>query len=409
MARQSASVYRRRRIAFLGSTFVVAGLVVGASIVGLAPLPSAAVSPVSVTDLTSSPEELVAPSFGTTVISAQGFGLLAEQNADTPAPIASIAKVITALVVLDAHPIAVGEAGPDITFDAADVEALARSIQNAESRADIIEGTSMSERDALTVMLVESANNYAWSLARWAFGSEEAYVEAANSWLSEHGFASTVVADASGLSPETRSTPRDLIGLGELALANDVTALAVRTAVTTIEPIGEIDNSNKLLGTLGINGVKTGTTDEAGSCLLFSADLPVGNTVVRVVGVTLGAPDHIELANALTTFLQSVQGGFHNVVPIVAGQPVATAGTLWDTVTNLVPNESVEKLVWSDTPVTLSIPSTTSSTGDANSVAGTATVTIGNEKIDVSLVRETDASDPGFGWRVTHLDRLFGG
>jgi len=409
MARQSASVYRRRRIAFFGSTFVVAGLVVGASIVGLAPLPSAAVSPVSVTDLTSSPAELVAPSFGTTVISAQGFGLLAEQNADTPAPIASIAKVITALVILDAHPIAVGEAGPDITFDAADVEALARSIQNAESRADVIEGTSMSERDALTVMLVESANNYAWSLARWAFGSEEAYVEAANSWLSEHGFASTVVADASGLSPETLSTPRDLIGLGELALANDVTALAVRTAVTTIEPIGEIDNSNKLLGTLGINGVKTGTTDEAGSCLLFSADLPVGNTVVRVVGVTLGAPDHIELANALTTFLQSVQGGFHSVVPIVAGQPVATAGTLWDTVTNLVPNESVEKLVWSDTPVTLSIPSTTSSTGDANSVAGTATVTIGNEKIDVSLVRETDASDPGFGWRVTHLDRLFGG
>ena len=408
MARQSASVYRRRRIAFFGSTFVVAGLVVGASIVGLAPLPSAAVSPVSVTDLTSSPAELVAPSFGTTVISAQGFGLLAEQNADTPAPIASIAKVITALVILDAHPIAVGEAGPDITFDAADVEALARSIQNAESRADVIEGTSMSERDALTVMLVESANNYAWSLARWAFGSEEAYVEAANSWLSEHGFASTVVADASGLSPETLSTPRDLIGLGELALANDVTALAVRTAVTTIEPIGEIDNSNKLLGTLGINGVKTGTTDEAGSCLLFSADLPVGNTVVRVVGVTLGAPDHIELANALTTFLQSVQGGFHNVVPIVAGQPVATAGTPWDTVTNLLPTESVEKLVWSDTPVTLYVPSTASSTGDANSVAGTATVTIGNEKIDVSLVRETDAPDPGFGWRVTHLDRLFG-
>jgi D-alanyl-D-alanine carboxypeptidase (penicillin-binding protein 5/6) len=408
MARQSESVYRRRRIAFFGSTFIVAGLVVGASVVGLAPLPSASVSPVSVTDLTSSPAELAVPSFGTTVISAEGFGLLAEQNADTPAPIASIAKVITALVVLDAHPIAVGEAGPDITFDAADVEALARSIQNAESRADVIEGTSMSERDALTVMLVESANNYAWSLARWAFGSEEAYVLAANSWLSDHGFASTVVADASGLSPETLSTPRDLIGLGELALANDVTALAVRTTVTTIEPIGEIDNSNKLLGTLGINGVKTGTTDEAGSCLLFSADLPVGNTVVRVVGVTLGAPDHIELDNALTTFLQSVQGGFHSVLPVVAGQPVAAAGTPWDTVTNLVPNESVEKLVWSDTPVTLSMPSTTSSTGNANSVAGTATVTIGNEKIDVSLVRETDAPDPGFGWRVTHLDRLFG-
>ena len=408
MARQSASVYRRRRFAFFSSTGVVACLVVGASIVGLAPLPSASVSPVSATDLTSSPAELAVPSFGSTVISAEGFGLLAEQNADTPVPIASIAKVITALVVLDAHPIAVGEAGPDITFDAADVDALTRSIQNAESRADVIEGSSMSERDALTVMLVESANNYAWSLARWAFGSEEAYVAAANSWLSDHGFTSTVVADASGLSPATQSTPRELIGLGELALANDVTALAVGTAVTTIEPIGEIDNSNKLLGTLGINGVKTGTTDEAGSCLLFSADLPVGNTVVRVVGVTLGAPDHVELDGALTTLLQSVQVGFHSVLPVVAGQPIAIAGTSWDTVTNLSPNESIEKIVWSDTPVTLTIPSTTSPTGGANSIAGTATVTIGNENIDVSLVRETDAPDPGFGWRVTHLDRLFG-
>jgi D-alanyl-D-alanine carboxypeptidase (penicillin-binding protein 5/6) len=266
----------------------------------------------------------------------------------------------------------------------------------------------MSERDALTVMLVESANNYAWSLARWAFGSEEAYVVAANSWLSKRSFTSTFVADASGLSPATQSTPRDLIRLGELALANDVTAVAVNTATTTITPIGEIDNSNKLLGTLGINGIKTGTTDEAGACLLFSADLPVGNSVVRVIGVTLGAPNHIELDSAITEFLRSVQNGFHVVTPTVTGQPLATAGTPWDTVTNLLPNQSVERLVWSDTPVTLTIPLTTTSSGDANSDAGTATVTIGNEVIGISLTRGSDAPDPGFGWRVTHLDKLFG-
>ena len=408
MARQTLSIYRRRRIVFFGSTGVAVALAVGAGVIGLAPLPNAAVTPVVAMNLTSSPAELSLPVFGTTVISADGFGLLAQQNVDTPAPIASIAKVITSLVVLDAHPIAAGEPGPQITFDAADVEALARSIQNAESRADVIEGSSMSERDALTVMLVESANNYAWSLARWAFGSEEAYVIAANSWLSANGFTSTVVADASGLSPATQSTPRDLIALGELALASDVTAVAVSTAVTTIEPIGEIDNSNKLLGTLGVNGIKTGTTDEAGACLLFSADLPLGNTFVRVVGVTLGAPDHAELDTALTAFLQSVQSGFHIVTPIVAGQPLATAGTPWDSAINLLSKESVEKLVWSDTPVTLTIPVTTASTGDAESVAGNASVTVGTEVFDVSLVRESAAHDPGFGWRVTHLNELFG-
>jgi len=407
MARQSASIYRRRRIVVFGSASITLALTIGVSVVGLAPLPNSVVTPAIASNFTSSPAELSLPPFGTTVISADGFGFLADQNADTQAPIASMAKVITALVVLDAHPIGVGEAGQQISFDAADVEALARSIQNAESRADVVEGSSMSERDALTVMLVESANNYAWSLARWAFGSEEAYVVAANSWLSTHGFTSTVVADASGLNPATKSTPRDLIGLGKLALANDVTAVAVNTAVTTIEPIGEIDNSNKLLGTLGINGIKTGTTDEAGACLLFSADLPVGNTVVRIIGVTLGAPDHPELDSALTVFLQSVQNGFHVVTPLVAGQPLATAATQWGSQITLLSTESLEKLVWSDTPVTVNIPSVVTSTGDAQSVAGHATVTVGTETFDFSLVRESDAGDPGFGWRVTHLDQLF--
>ncbi len=408
MARHSPSVYRRRRAVFFGATGVAAALAVSAGLVGLAPLPNATVTPVIATDLTNPPAQLSIPPFGATIISAEGFGVLVEENADTPAPIASMAKVITALVILDAHPIAAGESGPTISFDAADVDALARSIQNAESRADVVEGSSMSVRDALTIMLVESANNYAWTLARWAFKSEEAYVAAANAWLASRGFTSTVVADASGLSPATAGTPRDLIGIGELALANDVTAVAVNTSVTTIEPIGEIDNSNTLLGTLGINGIKTGTTDEAGACLLFSADLPVGNTVVRVVGVTIGAPDHVELDSAITTFLQSVQGGFHVVTPVVAGQLLANATTAWDASTGLVAEESIERLVWSDTPVSLALPGTTSSTGDARSAAGAATILVGTETISVLLTRESDARDPGFGWRVTHLDKLFG-
>jgi D-alanyl-D-alanine carboxypeptidase (penicillin-binding protein 5/6) len=408
MRRQSSAVYRRRRAVVFGLSGVAIALAAGASLVGLAPLPNATVTPTIATNLTSAPAELSVPVFGATVISAEGFGILAEQNADTPAPIASMAKVITALVILDAHPIAVGEEGPTISFDAADVEALSRSIQNAESRADVIEGSSMSVRDALTVMLVESANNYSWSLARWAFGSEEAYIAAANSWLANRGFTSTVVADASGLSPATVSTPRDLIKIGELALGNEVTAVAVNTAITTIDPIGEIDNSNKLLGTLGINGIKTGTTDEAGACLLFSADLPVGNSVVRIVGVTLGAPDHVELDSALTTFLESVQSGFRIVTPIVAGQTLATARAPWDDTSNLFAEESVERLVWSDTPVSLELPAAISSTGGAESVVGNATITVGTEVITVFLARESVASDPGFAWRVTHLDQLFG-
>ena len=211
MTRVSPAVYRRRRLVVFGTTGVVVTLLGSATIIGIAPLPPASITAVTATDLTNEPAQLDIPQFGTTVFEADGFGILAQAKIDTPAPIASMAKLITALVVLDARPIQPGAPGPSISFDATDVAELTRSIENDESRADVIDGMSLSERDVITVMLVKSANNYALSLARWAFGSEDAYVSAANAWLHKNGFESTVVTDASGLSPETQSTPRELL------------------------------------------------------------------------------------------------------------------------------------------------------------------------------------------------------
>jgi D-alanyl-D-alanine carboxypeptidase (penicillin-binding protein 5/6) len=408
MSRLPKSVYRRRRLTFFGTTAAIFTLVGGGTIIGLAPLPPAIVTTTSTTDLTSQPAQLDIPPFGTTVIEADGFGILASSNIDTPAPIASMAKLVTALVVLDAHPIDAGTSGPNISFDSSDIEVLARSIANDESRADVVEGMTLSEREVITVMLVKSANNYSFSLARWAFGSEKAYVEAANAWLRENGFGSTVVTDASGLSPETRSTPRDLLGIGALALDNEVTSSAVATVSTSIDPIGLIENSNKLLGTLGVNGIKTGTTDEAGACLLFSTVLPIGDLEVRIIGVTLGAPTHPELDEALARLLVSVQAGFHQVTPTSSGQVLATATSTWGESTNLIARDTISRLVWSDTPVRVRNTETVPATGSAGSLAGEALVTIGSETTLVPLTRESEISDPGFAWRVSHIDALFG-
>lgn len=407
MTRVSPAVYRRRRLVVFGTTGVVVTLLGSATIIGIAPLPPASITAVTATDLTNEPAQLDIPQFGTTVFEADGFGILAQAKIDTPAPIASMAKLITALVVLDARPIQPGAPGPSISFDATDVAELTRSIENDESRADVIDGMSLSERDVITVMLVKSANNYALSLARWAFGSEDAYVSAANAWLHKNGFESTVVTDASGLSPETQSTPRELLEIGARSLDNEVIATAVAKVSTSIDPIGTIENSNKLLGTLGVNGIKTGTTDEAGACLLFSSMLPVGTTSVRIVGVTLGAPSHPELDDALTGLLSTIQAGFHEVTPVTSGKAVATAVTAWGTSTNLIAQDTVSQLVWSDTPVTLSTATSVSATGSPGSGAGEVAVTIGSETTRVALTRETEMSDPGFAWRVAHIDLLF--
>ncbi len=411
MPRHSRAVYRRRRLAVFGTTGAIGILLTSLAVVGLAPLPSAAVTPLVTLDLTSAPADIALPPFGMTAVQAGDFGLIVDSTAgegmSSPVPIASIAKVVTALVVLDAHPIADGTSGDSITFDAADVEALNYSVANAESRADVIDGMTMSEGDAISVMLVKSANNYAWSLARWAFGSEAGYVSAANAWVASHGLTHTTIADASGLNPATQSSMDDLLTIGALALDNPLTATAVSSAAISVEPIGELENSNKLLGTLGVNGIKTGTTDEAGACLLFSADLPVGDTTVRLVGVTLGAPDHPTLDAALEDLLTSIQDGFHVVTPVTQGVETATAQSLWGASTGLSPSSTVSRLVWSSTPVTLALPSTVGSTGSAESTAGSAMVTIGGESVVVNLVRTTGIDDPGLAWRVSHLGDVF--
>jgi D-alanyl-D-alanine carboxypeptidase (penicillin-binding protein 5/6) len=184
--------------------------------------------------------------------------------------------------------------------------------------------------------------------------------------------------------------------------------MAVATVSTSIDPIGLIENSNKLLGTLGVNGIKTGTTDEAGACLLFSTVLPIGDLEVRIIGVTLGAPTHPELDEALARLLVSVQAGFHQVTPTSSGQVLATATSTWGESTNLIASDTISLLVWSDTPVRVRNTETVPATGSAGSLAGEALVTIGSETTRVPMTRESEISDPGFAWRVSHIDALFG-
>ena len=134
----------------------------------------------------------------------------------------------------------------------------------------------------LTIALVPSANNYARALADWAYGSEAKFLIAANAWLKAHGMTSTHLADSTGLNSATRSTPTDLIALGQRALANPVIASIVSTKNTTAPVVGAIKNTNTLLGRYGVTGIKTGTLLGAGSSLLFSSTFQIGGRSITL-------------------------------------------------------------------------------------------------------------------------------
>jgi D-alanyl-D-alanine carboxypeptidase (penicillin-binding protein 5/6) len=351
-------------------------------------------------------QPLSVPGFGRYAVGAVGYdGLLAAGNEATQMPMASIVKVVTSLVVLEGHPIAAGEGGPEIAYTEADVDIYWDMVAQNGSVAPVRAGTTLTLRQSLEALLLPSGNNYAISIANWAFGSQEALVERANAWLAEHGLTSTRIVDASGLSDENVSTAADLVRLGEIALTDPVLAEIVATPVVDVPGLGTLKNSNKLLGSHGVDGIKTGTTDDAAN-LLFSADYPVGSSTVTVVGVLLGGDTHELLNGAIASLLDSVATGFHEVTPLEVNQTLAEYDTPWGESARARTAGGASVIVWSDTPVDVEVHADPVTLADRGDQVGEAIVRAGTQEIRVPLVLDASLEDPGTWWRLTNPGAL---
>lgn len=354
------------------------------------------------------------PSYGAGAISAVGVqgpadgGMLSSYGSTGQLPIGSIAKVVTALVVLSAKPIAEGTDGGTIAFTSTDVGYYNDSVAENGSVAPVSAGLELTEREALTVLMLPSANNYAKSLAVWAFGSEEGYLAAARTWLDERGLTGTVVADTSGLSPATVSTTLEMVVLGELLIGDPVLAPIVALPSAVIPGVGTVENTNKLLGQAGVDGIKTGTTDEAGACLLFSLDATVEGRPVTMVGVVVGARTHPQLAADVLTLIPTVEAGFRTVTLTEEGQDFGSYTSAWGESAVAETREAQSLLVWGATTVTTSVSLDPVEVVADGQEVGTVNVDVNGQAYPVPLVADGTIEDPGFGWRVTNPGELFG-
>ncbi|GAA4375244.1 D-alanyl-D-alanine carboxypeptidase family protein [Agromyces bauzanensis] len=405
-----AKVYRRRRIVVFGAlalvlALIATGAVYTADALG-APIPAATPAVTDPEPVAAAPQQLRLPGFGSYAVGAVGFdGLLAAGEEAASVPIASITKVVTALVLLEAHPIAPGEGGPEIAYTDADVDIYWDMVAQNGSVAPVLPGATLTLRESLEAMLLPSGNNYAISLANWGFGSVDTLVERANAWLVEHGLASTRLVDTSGLSLDNVSTAADLVRLGEIALTNPVLAEIVATPAVDIPELGALKNSNRLLGTHGVDGIKTGTTDDAAN-LLFSADVPVGSTSVTIVGVLLGGETHAVLNDAIAALLDSIAPGFHEVAPLEANQTLAEYATPWGDTARARTTAAASVVVWNDTPVDVEVHAEPVTLAARGAEVGTAIVRAGAREITVPLVLDAALADPGTWWRLTNPGAL---
>jgi D-alanyl-D-alanine carboxypeptidase (penicillin-binding protein 5/6) len=208
------------------------------------------------------------------------------------AAIASVAKVMTAYLVLRDHPLGFDQDGPEILLTDDDVADADRRRAQDESVVPVASGEELTERQALEALLLPSANNIAAVLARWDAGSVDRFVERMNAAARSLGTTNTRYTDPSGYDDATVSTAADQVRIVDRALRLPVFASLVATETATLPVAGTVRNTDTLLGRDGFVGVKTGSDDAAGGCFAFRAVRRIGGTWTTITGVVLGQPGH---------------------------------------------------------------------------------------------------------------------
>jgi D-alanyl-D-alanine carboxypeptidase (penicillin-binding protein 5/6) len=247
---------------------------------------------------------------GAAVGSVEDGPLAQSSSTEEARPTASMAKVIMALAIMKKQPLSLGKSGPSYVITAHDVAVYEADAAKGGSVMPVQEGMVLTQYQALQAMLIPSANNIADMLAEKIFGSKQAYVAYAQDMVERMGLSQTVVADASGFSPLTRSTPSEMVLVGIAALKNPVIAEIVAQPQASIPDVGVIKNTNELLAD-GAIGIKTGTTDSAGSCLLFAKQYTTSDGQnVTLVGVVMGDADAKHLFDDSRSVLASAQQAY---------------------------------------------------------------------------------------------------
>jgi serine-type D-Ala-D-Ala carboxypeptidase (penicillin-binding protein 5/6) len=217
-----------------------------------------------------------------------GNGRPAASPHQQPVPIASVAKVMTAYLVLKHYPLRTGDGGRRFVVGQRDVVDTATRRRKGQSIVDVRAGEQLTERDALMAILLPSANNIAVLVARKVAGSVASFVAEMNRTARALGMSHTTYTDPSGYDAGTVSTALDQLRLARVVAKDETLAAMMATRSYRLPVAGEVTNTNALLGHDGFVGMKTGSDEAAGGCLMFRAVWPTESGNRSLIGVVLG-------------------------------------------------------------------------------------------------------------------------
>ncbi|MEV0693263.1 D-alanyl-D-alanine carboxypeptidase [Streptomyces sp. NPDC050388] len=350
------------------------------------------------------------PDEGQGWMSVDGIGTMDRFGEQKPVAIGSVAKTMTAYVILRDHPLKPGEEGPKIEIDPT-AEKEGGYDQQGESTLNTVKaGDFLTQKQALSAVMIPSANNIARLLARWDAGSEEAFVEKMNATAKELGMTDTTYTDPSGLDKTTVSTAEDQVKLG-IAAMRIPAMVAITSAASWTDPTGKNwSNHNHLPYTIGAIGLKTGNTTAAGGNLLFATRKEVDGQTVTVVGAILGqrkAQSTLDLVNAVSkTALLAAQEVPTSEKILKKGDVVGYVDDRLGGHTPVVVTKDVTAVGWAGLKVKLDLSADAlPHTEKAGTEVGALTVGDGKDSaaVKVPVALQEDLVEPGFSAKLTRI------
>ena len=233
----------------------------------------------SVASIPAQEETLIEPGYmsalGVIGFDVDSHTVLWEKNSQVQRPIASLTKLMTAYII----------------FVENDINTVVTVSENAAattgSSMGLYSGETITVRNLLYGMLIDSGNDSAVALAEFNSGSESAFVVKMNAMAQQLSLSSTSYQDSTGLNSKNVSSPHDLAILSAYLIQDqnirDIVKLSSTEVSSTDGYIHQLTNTNILLGILGVKGLKTGRTPAAGECLITLAESPDGHEVITVV------------------------------------------------------------------------------------------------------------------------------
>ncbi|MEV5122166.1 serine hydrolase [Streptomyces decoyicus] len=359
------------------------------------------------------------PAHGQAAVKVVGSGDLGTFGPQKPVPTASVAKIMTAYVILRDHPLKKDKTGPQIEVDA---KAVTEGGSRHESRIEGLKaGQKFSQQDMLKMLMIPSGNNIARLLARWdtKSGDEAAFVKKMNAAAKDLGMKNTTYTDPSGLDPKTVSTAVDQLKLAEAVMKFDAFRPIVAMTNADIPGLpGRINSNidNLLLAGLSIKGIKTGSSTAAGGTLSWAAYKTVDGKDQLVLGTMMdqhfkgldpdGANSLTLVKNNSQKVIEAVRNALTSTTAVKKGQVVGYVDDGLNGRTPVVATKDLKAVGVPGQKLKLSVGDggkTVPHTAKAGTEVGVLTVGNGERSQKVPVALQKDLVEPSFGAKLVRI------